>query len=87
MRNHLLVPAILVLLGVAPAFANDRPVSDEERTKLTAALTAQGCEGGKMEYEEEDGHYEVDAARCGDGQPHDLVFDRSFNLIKKELDD
>jgi hypothetical protein len=83
----LLISATVALLGVAPAFAKDRPITDQERTKLVAAIAAQSCEGGNMEYDVDDRHYEVDDARCSDGRQYDLKFDDSFKLIKKKLDD
>jgi hypothetical protein len=76
--------AILLAIG-APALAKDRPVTDEERAKLVAAVAAQGCSGGKMEFD--DGHFEVDDAKCNDGREYDLEFDIAFNLIKKKVDD
>lgn len=69
----------------AMAALADRPVTDEERAKLLAAMTVEGCSGGEMEFD--DGKFEVDDARCADGKEYDLEFDQSFKLIKKELDD
>jgi hypothetical protein len=86
MRPPLLLLATLLLLGVGPALARDRPVTEEERTKLIAAVNAAGCEGGTLEFDD-DGHFEVDDARCNDGRRYDLVFDTTFKLIKKELED
>jgi hypothetical protein len=74
---------IMVLAGGALA---DRPVTEEEKTKLAAAVAAQGCSGGKkMEFD--DGKFEVDDASCADGKKYDLDFDTSFQLIKKEVED
>jgi hypothetical protein len=86
MNSRLLVSAALWLLaGHAAVLAEDRPVTDDERAKLVAAMKAEGCAGGTMEYD--DGHYEVDDARCGDGREYDLRFDQSFKLIGKNADD
>jgi hypothetical protein len=52
--------------------------------KLVSAVSAQGCSGGKMEFD--DGKYEVDDARCNDGKIYDLDFNPSFELIKKTLE-
>jgi hypothetical protein len=80
---------LALVLGFAclaqPGIAKDRPVTDEEKTKLTAAVTAEGCTAAKMEFDD-DGHYEVDDARCGDGRKYDLKFDKNFKLIKKDPD-
>jgi len=87
MRNYLLIPAALVLFGAVPAMAKDRPVTEEERVKVVAAVAAESCEGGKMEYDVDDARFEVDDARCSDGRRYDLKFDTSFKLIKKKLAD
>jgi hypothetical protein len=68
------------------ASADDRPVTNDERAKLTAAVAAQGCSGGEMEFDIDDNHFEVDDARCNDGRKYDLKFDAAFGLIEKELD-
>jgi hypothetical protein len=60
-------------------------VTDDERAKLVAAVTAQGCSGGEMEFD--DGHYEIDDAKCNDGREYELKFDSAFKLISKKLDD
>jgi hypothetical protein len=73
----------LLVLGGAPALAG-RAVTDDERAKLVSAVSAQGCSGGKMEFD--DGKYEVDDARCNDGKIYDLDFNPSFELIKKKLE-
>jgi hypothetical protein len=73
--------ALLVLVG-APALAG-RAVTDDERAKLVSAISAQGCSGGKMEFD--DGRYEVDNARCNDGKIYDLDFNR-FELLKKKVE-
>jgi hypothetical protein len=74
----------LVIIGAAPALA-DRPLTEVERTKLAEALKAQGCTGGRMEFD--DGHFEVDDAKCADGKVYDFHFDQAFAVTRKELDD
>lgn len=83
MRRLLFALAVTALM-TGPASA-DRPVTDEERAKLTALLEAEGCTGGEMEFD--DGKFEVDDARCADGREWDFEFDRNFKLIKKDRDD
>ena len=80
---RLLTFGALLALGVAPALAG-RTVTDDERAKLVSAVSAQGCSGGKMEFD--DGKYEVDNARCNDGKTYDLDFNQSFQLLKKKLE-
>ena len=77
--------AALSLFAWWPAQAGDRPLTDDERTKLVAAIAAAGCSGGQMEFD--DGLFEVDDARCSDGRSYDLKFDASFKLIAKSPDD
>jgi hypothetical protein len=78
------LPVVLLLCLCASAAVAGRPVTAEERAKLVAALQAQGCSGGKMEFD--DGKFEVDDATCQDGKKYDLDFDPSFNLIRKKPD-
>jgi Peptidase propeptide and YPEB domain len=81
----LLFSGFLLLMG-ASGIGKDRPVTDEERAKLVAAIAAEGCTGGKFEFDD-DGRFEVDDVTCKDGRRYDLEFDTSFKLIKKDLDD
>jgi hypothetical protein len=76
---------VVSILLATQARAEDRPVTAEERVQLVAALQAQGCTGGKMEFD--DGKFEVDNAKCSDGRTYDLDFDASFKLLKKDLED
>jgi hypothetical protein len=85
MRNRFLVSGALLILTVAAAQA-DRPVTDEEKAKLLPAIEAAGCTGGTLEVEDDEG-YEVEGAKCGDGQIYDLEFDKEFRLTRKESDD
>jgi hypothetical protein len=62
------------------AFA-DTPASPAEAEKIKAALEAVGCTGGKMEKETEgSGYFEVDDAKCRDGQ-YDIKLDKDFKVI------
>ena len=85
MRRLLASGAVLALVAT-PALA-DRPVTDAERTRLTAAVAAQGCSGGKMEWDDDDREFDVDDARCGDGREYDLKFNADYSLKSKKLDD
>jgi len=77
--------AVALTLGCGGTALADRPLTDQERAQLTAALQAQGCSDGTMQFD--DGKFEVDDARCADGKTYDLEFDASFKLIKKDKDD
>lgn len=87
-----LAAATVLSIGLAlPAAAKDRPVTDQERVKLEAAVKAAGCTGGKIEVDDDKaaahpaGKFEVEDAMCGN-QKHDLVFDPDFKLISKKAD-
>ena len=82
-----LLLGVVILGGFAgPASAADRPVTEDERARLVAAMAQEGCQGGKMEFDD-DGKFEIDDAKCADGKAYDLDFDRSFKLIKKKVED
>lgn len=87
MRRQLALLPVATIFFATCAAADDRAVTDDERAKLAAAITAEGCSGGDMEFDTDDNHFEVDDAICGEGQEHDLKFDVSYKLIKKSLDD
>jgi hypothetical protein len=58
----------------------DTPVTPAEAEKIKAALEAWGCTGGKMEKETEgSGYFEVDDAKCKDGQ-YDFKLDKDFKV-------
>ena len=92
MRSMLTVLALSLVVPATAALAKDRPVTDQERTKLEAALKEAGCSGGKMEFDDDkgsahpDGKFEVDDSTCQDGKKYDLTFDPSFKLLTKKLD-
>jgi hypothetical protein len=81
MRFQLWISAALLTIVWGSALADDRALNADESTKLTAAVSASGCSGGKMQFDH--GRYGVDAAQCGDGRRYDLDFDASFKLISK----
>jgi hypothetical protein len=75
-----LVALAAVSISSAVALA-DTPVSPAEAEKIKAMLEAWGCSGGKMEKETEaSGIYEVDDAKCRDGQ-YDTKLDQDFKVI------
>ena len=54
---------------------------DDERAKLAAAVSNEGCSGGRMESDHT--KFEVEGAQCNDGRTYDLNFDTSYKLIYK----
>jgi hypothetical protein len=64
----------------------DTPVTPAEAEKIKAAMEILGCAGGKMEKETEaNGYFEVDDAKCKDGQ-YDIKLDKDFKLMSMTRD-
>lgn len=83
--NKLIVAAAALAFFAAPAFADEKP-SDDEAKALAAAAAAYGCSGGQLEKESEaSGLFEVNDAKCKDGQ-FDLKFDKDFKLLSMTKD-
>ena len=59
--------SMALLIAMVAAAKADRPVTDDERAKLQAAVQAQGCTGGEMEWDEEDKEFEVEGVVCKTG--------------------
>ena len=79
MKPVLMALAAAMMSGTF-AFA-DTLVTPGEAEKIKSALEILGCSGGKMEKETEAGGiFEVDDAKCRDGQ-FDIKFDKEFKLI------
>jgi hypothetical protein len=70
-----------------PAFADDdRPPTAEERTKIEAALKAEGFTAWK-EIEFDDNRWEIDNATHTDGKVYDVYLRKDMSLVFKTLDD
>jgi Fe-S cluster assembly iron-binding protein IscA len=82
---RLIVSIAVLAVSTLPALA-DRQVTEDERTKLVAAVQAEGCSGGKLEFDDDDQQFEVDDAVCADGKKYDLKFDPQMKLKRKNLD-
>ena len=83
---RMILSVSILALSALPALA-DRPVTEEERGKLVAAIQAEGCSGGKLEFDEDDQQFEVDDAVCSaDGKKYDLKFDPQMKLKRKNID-
>ena len=78
--TRILVALAALAISSATVLA-DTPVSSAEGEKIQAALQAWGCSGGKMEKETEaTGVFEVDDAKCKDGQ-YDIKLDKDFKVV------
>ena len=83
--NHALMILAIMLVGVTTSLA-DTPVSEADAAKIRATLQAWGCSGGKIEQETEASSvYEVDDAKCKDGQ-YDIKLDKEFKVISVTRD-
>ena len=83
--KRILVPFLAATMSSATALA-DAQVSPADSAKIQATLQAWGCSGGKMEQENEaSGVYEVDDAKCKDGQ-YDIKLDKDFKLVSMTRD-
>ena len=78
--KHISLAFAAALISSTFALA-DTPVTAAEAEKIKAALEAFGCTGGKME----NGYFEVDDAKCKDGQ-YDIKLDRDFKLVSMTRD-
>ncbi len=65
----------------------ERPVTVEERRAIDEALQKEGCSGGVAEFDYDDDRFEIDKANCSDNRRYDIKLDKSFQLIRKSLDD
>lgn len=83
MRGTMLA-SVFLLLTASGALADKRPLTDQERARLTEAVKADGCTAEKMKAD--DGKFEVEA-KCADNKKYEYEFDAQFKLIKKEIDD
>jgi hypothetical protein len=78
--------AVCSLVALASPVYADGKLSDAEAKTGMAAATALGCEGGEWEKETEGtGVYELDDAKCKDGQ-FDVKFDKDFKLLNMTRD-
>lgn len=83
--NKLMIAAAALAFLAVPAFADEKP-SDAEAKSLEAAASALGCSGGQLEKESEaSGVFEVNDAKCKDGQ-FDIKFDKDFKLLSMTKD-
>ena len=88
LESTLGVPVLFVNGAVGDVSPRFHGLTARERVggELAAAVQAQGCSGGKMEFDEDDRQFEVDDAVCNDGRKYDLKFDPAFKLIRRNLD-
>jgi hypothetical protein len=86
MRQTVFAALAATMALSTPALA-DAKLSEDEAKSAAAAATAWGCEGGEWEKETEGtGVYELDDAKCKDGNKYDLKFDKDFKLINMSRD-
>lgn len=78
-RMAIAIGAVFAFTVVALA---DAKPSDAEAAKIKEALNAWGCQGGEYEKETEaTGVFEIDDAKCKDGQQYDFKLDANYKVI------
>ena len=87
MKLAIIAAPVLFALAASPALAEDRAPTPEERTKIEAALKAEGfASWGDIELDD-NRVWEVDDARHSDGKEYDLDLDpQSLAIIKRDDD-
>jgi hypothetical protein len=81
------VTALGLVIAAAPASANDRPPTAEERAAIERSLRAQGYVSWD-DIELDDGRWEIHNARRASGRKFDLKLDpRTLRVIRRERDD
>jgi hypothetical protein len=81
MKSLLICSSLALATACSLSALADTQVSPAEAEKIQATLQAWGCSGGKLEKENEaTGIYEVDDAKCRDGQ-YDMKLDTDFKVI------
>lgn len=84
--NKLTCIVVAMTLFSGAALADSKP-SDDEASKIKAALTEWGCDGGTLEKETEaTSVFEVDDAKCKGGVQYDLKLDSAFKVISVTRD-
>lgn len=83
MKMILIAGVMAVAMGAAPALADDHALTDEEKGRIDAVMTALNCEGGK--YEREDDGYEIDDVKCKD-DVYDITLTKDFKILEKKKD-
>lgn len=82
-RMALFATALMMASSLAVA---DEKVSEADGKKIQEALAAWGCSGGEMEKESEgSGVFEVDDAKCKDGQ-YDFKLNADFVVTEVSRD-
>jgi len=79
MKRVLAAAAVFAFCSGA-AFADDKP-TDDEVTKIKAAVAEWGCEGGSYEKESEGtGVFEAEDVKCKSGQ-YDFRLEKDFKVF------
>ncbi len=85
-RLHFSVALALALLAAPMTHAlADRAPTAEERSRIEAALRAEGFARWSG-IERDDERWEVDDAVAADGAKYDLKLDDSYKIIKRDRD-
>ena len=81
------VPAVIVFFFLPSVAVADRAPTPEERAEVEATIKAEGCTGGRIEFDEEGKEFAVKNVQCDDGKPYEFKLDANYAVTKKELDE
>jgi hypothetical protein len=80
MRKLSIAAFALVFAAASAAYADEKP-TDDEATKIKAAVAEWGCDGGTYEKEAEGtGVFEAEDVKCKSGQ-YDFRLDKDFKVF------
>jgi hypothetical protein len=85
-KRSILAAGLAAALFAAPALADDRPPTPEERARIEGVLATEGFTSWDEIEWDDDGHWEVDDAVGPDGRQYDLKLDASFVIISRDPD-
>lgn len=90
MRGKTITAALMgaaVLVGVlsSDARADRNPTADDWANVVTALKDAGFTTWGEIEFD--DDRWEIDEARAADGKVYELELDRSYKIVKRELEE
>jgi len=73
----------ILAAGALPAMAQDRDPTADERSRIEAALKAEGFTRWD-DIELDDGVWEVDDAIAADGKEYDLKLDMDLKIVERD---
>ena len=85
-NRSILAAGLVAALFAAPALADDRPPTPEERARIEGVLATKGFTSWDEIEWDDDGRWKVDDALGPDGRQYDLILDVRFVIISRDPD-